>query len=92
MQETERVDVCMPNLDIPPDPEPDIGDVRFLATSSLTAEYGDMYVNYVRILPDGSTQTEFRTRFNVNLQIAESIENGTFDGWVFPDGSRYFKA
>lgn len=37
-------------------------------------------------------QIESRDMFNVNLQIIESIENGTFDGWVFPDGSRYFKA
>ena len=92
MQETKHVDVYMPNLDPPPGPEPDIGDVRFLATDSLTARYGDTHVNYVHILPDGSTQTEYRDRFNVNLQITESIENGTFDGWVFPDGSRYFKA
>ena len=92
MQETKHVDVHMPNLDPPPDPEPDIGDVRFLATNSLTARYGDTRVNYVDILPDGSMQIESRDRFNVNLQITESIENGTFDGWVFPDGSRYFKA
>lgn len=92
MQETKHVDVYMPNLDPPPDPEPDIGDVRFLATSSLTAIYGETHVNYVHVLPDGSTQIEPRDRFNVNLQITESIENGTFDGWVFPDGSRYFKA
>ena len=92
MQETKHVDVYMPNLDTPPDPEPDIGDVRFLATNSLTARYGDTHVNYVDILPDGSMQIESRDRFNVNLQITESIENGTFDGWVFPDGSRYFKA
>lgn len=92
MQETKHVDVYMPNLDPPPGPEPDIGDVRFLATDSLTARYGNMHVNYVHILPDGFTQTEYRDRFNVNLQITESIENGTFDGWVFPDGSRYFKA
>ena len=92
MQETKHVDVYMPNLDPLPDPEPDIGDVRFLATDSLTARYGDTHVNYVNILPNGSTQAEPRDRFNVNLQITESIENGTFDGWVFPDGSRYFKA
>ena len=92
MQETKHVDVYMPNLDPPPDPEPDIGDIRFLATNSITARYGDTHVNYVHILPDGSTQIESRDRFNVNLQITESIENGTFDGWVFPDGSQYFKA
>ena len=92
MQETKHVDVYMPKLDPPPDPEPDIGDIRFLATNSLTAKYGDIYVTYIHILPDGSMQTESCCRFNVNLQITESIENGTFDGWVFPDGSRYFKA
>lgn len=92
MHEIKHVDVYMPNLDPLPDPEPDIGDVRFLATNSLTARYGDTHVNYVNILPDGFMQIESRDRFNVNLQITESIENGTFDGWVFPDGSRYFKA
>lgn len=92
MHEKNHIDVCMPRFDPLPDPEPDIGDVRFLATNSLTAKYGDTHVNYVHILPDGSTQVESRDRFNVNLQITESIENGTFDGWVFPDGSRYFKA
>jgi len=92
MHEKNHIDVCMPRFDPPPDPEPDIGDVRFLATNSLTAKYGDTHVNYVHILPDGSTQVESRDRFNVNLQITESIENGTFDGWVFPDGQSYFKA
>ena len=67
MQETKHVDVYMPKLDPPPDPEPDIGDIRFLATNSLTARYGDTHVTYVHILPDGSMQTESCCRFNVNL-------------------------
>lgn len=92
MNGTKHVDVYMPRLVPPPQPKPSIGDVRFLATSSIVASYGDADVEYVHVNPNGSTWIETRRVNNVNLATAAAIADGTFDGWVFLDGQSYFKA
>jgi len=75
---SRTIDLYTPNV-IPPEREkPDIGDVRFLARNDITAEYGDISI-------DGKSLR------GVNKTVFESMQNGTFDGWVFPDGSTYPK-
>ena len=71
-----RLSVFSPSLPpAQPPREPAIGEVRFLANSKLSAEYGT---------PTGRVK-------NPNKTICDAISNGSFDGWVYPDGSEYEK-
>lgn len=76
--ETNSISVFSPPL--PPSMlprEPAIGEVRFLAYT-LTAEY-DAESRYSSIYGI----------WNPNKTTLEQIEDGSFDGWVYPDGSEY---
>lgn len=73
---------------MPEPPRPDIGDVRFLAVTSLTATYGNIVTQRVYMNP---RRSENVTVPNANQKIIGDINNGTFDGWVFPDGTTYYQ-
>ena len=53
MSGKNHIDVYMPRFDPPQPPKPAIGDVRFIASSAITAAYGNTDVEYVHISPNG---------------------------------------
>lgn len=61
----------------PPPREPKLGEVRFLASSSVNEQYDSTFVSNAYSLR------------NPHTTILNAITNGTFDGWVYPDGSEY---
>lgn len=84
------VDVRMPKIETPDPPRPDVGDVRLLATDGVAAPFGDFQIDRVHA-DDDPPWTEAVTMRDVDTSLLQSIADGTFDGWVYPDGSEYFK-
>lgn len=84
------IDLYMPKLNYQPISLYDIGDVRFLAINTISAEYGNIDIPYTYI-EHNNLKTKTVTLKNANKNIINSIKNGTFDGWVYPDGSEYYK-
>lgn len=61
----------------PPQREPKLGEIRFLASSNVKEQYDSTFVS-----------NPYSLR-NPHTTILNAITNGTFDGWVYPDGSEY---
>jgi len=88
---SKAVRLYTPCLSVPPQSKPDIGEVKMVASENLTAEYGDVLVEYTHFEPDGTSYVEQGIVADANKDVMNAIADGNFDGWTYPDGGIYYR-